>query len=166
MNTCMGSTPLTETPAFRIFCGRNVLGRNVCGRNVLHSHKHDDNSDGLESHIQCDFSNKYHQHTRIQMGGGGRGSRSPPGKLQNIGFLSKTGPDPLKITKLHSIQCLAIDGPLIVVFESFPPQTKKTNKKIIIKKHCQSWTPSGSSHDQHAFRKKTGDPPTCDVPLS
>ena len=32
------------------------------------------------------------------------GTRSPdpppPGKLQNIGFLSNTGPDPLKITKL------------------------------------------------------------------
>ena len=70
------------------------------GRNVLHSHKHDDdhykfeNSDGLESHIQCDFSNEYHQHTRIQMGGTGDPD-PPPGKLQNIGFLSKTGPDPL-----------------------------------------------------------------------
>ena len=31
-------------------------------------------------------------------GGGGRGSRSPssPEKTQNIGFLSNTGPDPLK----------------------------------------------------------------------
>ena len=29
MNACLGSTPLTETPAFRIFCGRNVRGRNV-----------------------------------------------------------------------------------------------------------------------------------------
>ena len=29
MNTCLGSTPLTETPAFRIFCGQNIRGRNV-----------------------------------------------------------------------------------------------------------------------------------------
>ena len=73
-------------------------GRNVRGRNALHSHKHDDDHSLRESHIQCDFSNEYHQHTRIQMGGGlwGTGDPDPsPGKLQNIGFLSKTGPDPL-----------------------------------------------------------------------
>ena len=40
--------------------------------------------------------------------GGGAGSLDPPGKLQNIGFLGSSGPDPLKITKLpiqHSILC-------------------------------------------------------------
>ena len=100
MNTCLGSTPLTETPAFRIFCGQNIRGRNVRGRNALHSHKHDDDHSLRESHIQCDFSNEYHQHTRIQMGGGGGlwgtgDPDPPPGKLQNIGFLSKPGPDPL-----------------------------------------------------------------------
>ena len=90
MNTCLGSTPLTETPAFRIFCGQNIRGRNVRGRNALHSHKHDDDHSLRESHIQCDFSNECHQHTRIQMGGGGLWGTGdpdpPPGKLQNIGF--------------------------------------------------------------------------------
>ena len=38
---------------------------------------------------------------RIQRGGGGgKGGPDPPEKSQNIGFLSNTGPDPLKITKL------------------------------------------------------------------
>ena len=39
------------------------------------------------------------------MGGsreGGQGVRTPPEKYQNKGFLSNTGPDPLKITKLPS----------------------------------------------------------------
>ena len=53
------------------------------------------------------------------MGGGGTGDPDPPpGKLQNIGFLSKTG-------KLHSIQCLAIDGPLMVVFYGVPKGAKR-----------------------------------------
>ena len=40
---------------------------------------------------------------RGSRGGGGAGDPDPPGKLQkNIGFLSNTGPDPLKITKLQS----------------------------------------------------------------
>ena len=83
MNTCLGSTPLAETPAFRIFCGQIIRGRNA----LLHSHKHDDDHSLRESHIQCDFSNEYHQHTRIQMGGGGgvdggnRGSGSPSWKI-------------------------------------------------------------------------------------
>ena len=33
-------------------------------------------------------------------GGGGLGVRTPPGKVQNIGFLSKTGSDHLKTKKL------------------------------------------------------------------
>ena len=65
---------------------------------------------------------------------GGQGGRTPPGKLQKYGFLSNTGPDPLKITKLpiqHSLlghhrpasQRNAVDGPLIVVFGSFLPSS-------------------------------------------
>ena len=42
-------------------------------------------------------------------GGGGRGSR-PPEKSQNIGFLSKTGLNPLENHKA-TIQCWAIIGP-------------------------------------------------------
>ena len=100
------------------------------------------------------------------MGGGGTGDPDPPpGKLQNIGFLSKTGPDPLKITKLHSIQCLAIDGPLMVVFESFP-QTKITNKKIIIKNIVKAGPPLDPRMTNMHSEKNTGDPLTCDVPLS
>ena len=30
---------------------------------------------------------------------GGEGVRTPPGKLQNVGFLSNTGPDPLRSHK-------------------------------------------------------------------
>ena len=39
-------------------------------------------------------------HVRIQRGGGGRGSGLPLENDKHIGFLSNTGPDPLKITKL------------------------------------------------------------------
>ena len=42
-----------------------------------------------------------------------------------------------------------------MVFESFLPSNKKKTNKKTNKKRCQSWTPSGSAHDQHAFRKKT-----------
>ena len=79
-------------------------------------------------------------------GGGDRGSGPPPQEnYKNIGFLSNTGSDPLKITKLpikHSMlghyrpasetpfRWRADDDTLIVVS---PHQTKK---------HCQSWTPS------------------------
>ena len=93
---------------------------------------------------------------------GGQGVRlppppPPPGKLQkNIGFLSNTGPNPLKITKLpiqHSMLghhrpasetpfkwCFTgrpVDGTLIVVFGSSILIKLKKNPK----KH-QSWTPS------------------------
>ena len=41
-------------------------------------------------------------------GGGGQGVRTPSLKITKIGFLSNTGPDPLKITKLPSrIPCWA-----------------------------------------------------------
>ena len=48
--------------------------------------------------------------------GGDRGSGlppPPPEKLQNIGFLNHTGPDPLKESQIYqsSIQCWAIIGP-------------------------------------------------------
>ena len=39
-------------------------------------------------------------------GGGGRGSGLPLENHKNIGFLSNTGPDPLKITKLPSQQSM------------------------------------------------------------
>ena len=57
--------------------------------------------------------------------GGDRGS-DPLENHKNIGFISNTGPDPLKITKLSSKHSMlghhrafrwrAYDGPLIVVF--------------------------------------------------
>ena len=89
--------------------------------------------------------------------GGGQGVLTPPENHKNIGFLSNTDPDPLKITKLpsqHSMLAIigtpakhhlmvfrwwADDGPFIVVFASQ------------LKKKCQCWTPltklSGSAHD-------------------
>ena len=36
---------------------------------------------------------------RLQRGGGGQGVQTPLDNYKNIGFLSNTGPDPLKITK-------------------------------------------------------------------
>ena len=92
------------------------------------------------------------------MGGsrGGQGVRTPPPRkiTKNIGFLSNSSPDPLKITKLPSQQhsmlghhqhasetpfnmafrWRADDGPHIVVFGSSHPSSTK-------KKRCQSWTP-------------------------
>ena len=104
-----------------------------------------------------------HASLHVQIQRGDRGSASPPppppppGKLQkNIGFLSNTGPNPLKITKLpiqHSMLghhrpasetpfkwCFTgrpVDGTLIVVFGSSILIKLKKNPK----KH-QSWTPS------------------------
>ena len=55
-------------------------------------------------------------------GEGGRGSGPSSAKSQNIGVLSNTGTDPLKITKLP-------DGPLLVLFgSSSKTKTKKKNK--------------------------------------
>ena len=67
------------------------------------------------------------------VGGGGGGSPDPPPPMKyrkNIGFLSNTGPDPLKIIKhssqhsmlghhWHGVLQQADDGPLILVFGSF-----------------------------------------------
>ena len=58
--------------------------------------------------------------------GGGQGSRPPsPEKSQNIGFLCKTGPDPLKN---HKATKPAFNvGPFIAAFESsISTSTKKT----------------------------------------
>ena len=44
----------------------------------------------------------YMRHVRIQRGGGGQGVRTPLKNHKNMGFLSNSGPDPLKITKLQS----------------------------------------------------------------
>ena len=41
-------------------------------------------------------------HVRMQGGGGGQGDQVPTLKITKNGFLSNTGPDPLKITKLQS----------------------------------------------------------------
>ena len=41
-------------------------------------------------------------HARIKRGGGGRESGPHLKNHKNIGFLSNTGPDPLKITKIPS----------------------------------------------------------------
>ena len=51
-------------------------------------------------------------HARIQRGGG-QGVRTPMKNHKNLGFLSNTGPDLLKITKLPSasIQCWASKMP-------------------------------------------------------
>ena len=80
----------------------------------------------------------------------GTGGLDPLKKHKNIGFLSNTGPDPLKITKLSSQHSIlghqwhacetpfkwrlaggADDGPIIVIFG--PPtiiNKKKTKKNV------------------------------------
>ena len=92
---------------------------------------------------------------------GGQGIRTPPLKDHKvIEFVSNTGLDPLKITKLlsqHSILGyhppasetsfkLSLAGrPMMarsVVFRSTFPSTTKKSKKKIQKQNCQSWTPS------------------------
>ena len=80
-------------------------------------------------------------------GGGGGGDRGTPLKNhKNIGFLSNTGPDPLKnhiATKFgrhrQASETRFDDCPLIVVFGSFLPSS--TQKKGGGSK-LQSWTPS------------------------
>ena len=101
------------------------------------------------------FGKKSADHVRIQRGGGGQGVWAPLENYKNIGFLSNTGPDPLKITKLsraiigppmkRHLNGVSlgggvgggggVDGPLIVVFGSFLPSSNR-------KKRRQSWTPS------------------------
>ena len=72
---------------------------------------------------------------------GGRGSRPPLKNHKNKGFLSNTGPDRLKFTKLPSQHSLldhhrpAIETPFKVVFIWILSPLKK----------CQSWTPSGKT---------------------
>ena len=81
---------------------------------------------------------------------GGTGGRNPPPlkNKKNIGFLSNIGPNPWKITELpkqlsmlgqhrharkrhlNGVRWRADDGPLIVVFGSYLPSSKKTTSKL------------------------------------
>ena len=75
-------------------------------------------------------------HARIQRG------RPAPEKSQNIGFRSKTGPDPLKIIKLPSQQLMLghhpferhfAGGPMMVCLKWYldPPSPNKLKKNIL-----------------------------------
>ena len=81
-------------------------------------------------------------HARIQRGGGTENSDKSLKNHKNIGFLSNTGPDPLKNYKAakpafnvgpssarqrNAIKRRADDGPLIVVFGSSLPSSTKKN---------------------------------------
>ena len=106
-------------------------------------------------------------HVRIQRGNRGSGPPPPPPpprpkNHKNIGFLSNTGLDPLKITKLPSQNSMLghhrhasekpfqwrIIGPLIVVFRSsLPHQLKKQKrKKETVKVDHPLTKLSGSAH--------------------
>ena len=100
------------------------------------------------------------KHARYQMGG--RGSRPPP-PLKNrnaIGFLSNTGPDPLKITKLPSQHSMSghhwhtsetsfkwrDNGPPLVVLDPFSPHHYKTHTKNVARVGPPLTKLSGSAH--------------------
>ena len=74
-----------------------------------------------------DFKLYTFYHGRIQRGGGRASRPRPPEKSQNIGFLSNTGPDPLKKTMpafnvvLSLARQRADGGPLLVLFGSSLP---------------------------------------------
>ena len=81
-------------------------------------------------------------HVRTQRGWGQGIPPPPPEKSQNTGFLSNTGPDPLKSYKatkpafnvVPTSACQRNDGPLIVVFGSIlPSSTKKKKEKNVVK---------------------------------
>ena len=55
-------------------------------------------------------------HGLIQRGGGGAGVPEPLKNHKNIGFISNTGPDLLKITKLWRLAGVPMLALLIVVF--------------------------------------------------
>ena len=92
--------------------------------------------------------------------GGAVGSDPPPLKNnKNVGFLSNTGLDPLKITMLpsqhsmlghHQHTMMAAYSGICLVW-ILPPLLKK--------KLCQSWTPltklSGSAHEQNIKHTKS-----------
>ena len=103
------------------------------------------------------YQNVCSEHVRTQRGDRGP---DPPKKNKNIGFLSNTGLDLLKISKLPSQHSMlghhrhasetfrwrAGDGPLIVVLGSSLPSSTKNKTK----KRCQSWTPSDKTFWIHA----------------
>ena len=111
--------------------------------------------------VLCVNNNPDNPNARIQRGGD-RGSGSPPPPLKNyknIGFLSHTGQDSLKMTKLpsqhsmsghhqnasktpfkwHFADRLMMAHLLLIV--SFGSSHKNDNNK----KNLQSWTPSGKT---------------------
>ena len=65
-------------------------------------------------------------HARIQRGG--RGSGPPPENHKNIGYLSNTGPDPLKSHK--ATKPLFNGRPLRARLSSLPSATKKSVVKV------------------------------------
>ena len=103
-------------------------------------------------------------------GGGGAGGPDPPEKSQNIGFLSNSGLDPLKITKLPSQHSMLghhrhasetpckwrftwrfPGGPMMARFEWYldppsPHQLKKNNKQNKTSKLNPHTKLSGSTH--------------------
>ena len=101
---------------------------------------------------------------RIQRGGGGRGSGPPLKNHKNIGLLSYSGPDPLKITKLpsqHSMLghhqhaseipfkwCFA-GGPMLARLYWYldPPTPQLKKKKNVVKVGPPLTKFSESAHD-------------------
>ena len=84
----------------------------------------------------------------------------PPEQSQNIGFLSKTGPDPPKKYKATKPAFMAVrwradDGPLIVVFKSSFPSSTKHTKNVVNFGSPQlklSWSAHvGCSHDRRCW---------------
>ena len=86
-------------------------------------------------------------------GGGGQGVRTPPlENYKNIWFLSNTGPDPLKITKIPSQHSMldhhrtTSETPLKVIFGSSIPSSTKKKKKNVFKFGPPLTKLSGSAH--------------------
>ena len=85
-------------------------------------------------------------------GGGGAQGPDPTEKIQKLGFLSNTGPDPLKITKLpsqHSMlghQRHATETPFKLRFTDGPVMARLRGI-LIISPLIQEKKLSGSAHD-------------------
>ena len=117
------------------------------------------------SRFACTPMQSDQHHAWIQMGGDRRSGPPPPPppplkNHKNIGFVGKTGPDPLKITKLSSQHLMLghhchrhasetpfkwrFAGRLIMAPYSgiliLPPLIKLKKIKTKQKKGCQSWT--------------------------